>query len=102
MANHVYDRKYVNGKPVSGMTGAYEYVYDIVEFMKRKRPTQCVILAPKALPLKCLVCHKPVTTAANRTDIKKVNGKIYVACMHYVCSWSSLLNKIFKELPRMA
>ena len=99
MSLPVRNRKYVDGKLVSGTVGAYEYVYDITEFMKRKRTLQCVILAKKALPLTCSVCHKPVK-GDNRTDIKKVDGKIYIACMHYVCAWSSLFHKIFIELPR--
>ena len=55
----ITEKKFKNRRLISAKMGAYDFVYNIPEFMKRKRKLQCVILADKALKgLKCSVCKK--------------------------------------------
>lgn len=93
---------------------AYDYVWDVERYMKRKRTRKCVILHDALLPQPCAnpKCRQggvvlPTSQGGkaddNRTDLYPANYKgsgkpIVMVCQHYVCSWENLLDYVYGPL----
>ena len=82
--------------PWTEITAAYTLVFDIGQFVKRKRTVQSCILAENYFPRRCSACNKEISkTDPNRAEITP-KGRLWVA--HYDCAWSALLYHIYGPL----
>lgn len=76
---------------------AYPLVYDVVQFCKRKRNRQSVILAQNYFPCACSHCGKTIfCTDPNRADIFPHSKKFRV--YHYKCAWEQVFNTIYGKM----
>jgi len=76
-------------------SGAYDLVYDLGAYCRRKHKRRIVILDDSLLPTRCAYCGETIKKGdANRADLWPSEHRL--APMHYLCSWEALLADVFQ------